>query len=545
MPSTCLICKRTSGNQSNISLHRFPPVSQPVKRKQWLTALNLSDDDVAEHHRICSLHFPNGDISQTPSLHLGKQFRSPKKVWSERAQRAAKRSKNVTIPLPKRSQMCDLRPTLTHVPSELSEPTGEEDSGPSTRMSTPIGEALLSDFSVYELPSECSEESALETSGLSGEYGSTNVVVHTALVARIKVLEEENQVLHQQTSSQCKPFRLSCIAHSDSLVHFYTGFYSYELLISFFDFLGPVVHELRYWGSKGKAIRKRKTKLDPLNQFFLTLIKLRLDARERDIAFRFQIAVSTVSKYFITWVSFLYHHLSELPWTPTVEQVRGTLPQAFKEKFPDTYSIIDATEVFIETPCDLMVQSSTWSNYKHQNTAKFIVGCTPNGAVSFVSPLYVGSITDVELTRVSGYLESLQGKEGVSVMADRGFTINDQLSPLGISLNIPPFMGGQSQLQSDKVRSGRQIASLRIHIERVIGRIKSFAILKGALPLSMSRISNQIVSVCTWLVNFQPVLIPPPSEDLESDTYFTTFSSNESDYDADTECSDHESVCET
>ena len=31
----------------------------------------------------------------------------------------------------------------------------------------------------------------------------------------------------------------------------------------------------------------------------------------------------------------------------------------------------------------------------------------------------------------------------------------------------------------------------------------------------MSRIANQIISVCGWLVNFQPVLIPPPSGDLE------------------------------
>ena len=108
--------------------------------------------------------------------------------------------------------------------------------------------------------------------------------------------------------------------------------------------------------------------------------------------------------------------------------------------------------------------------------------------------LYHLCLLFMELTRVSGYLESLQGKEGVSVMADRGFTISDQLSPLGITLNIPSFMEGQSQLPHDKVRSGRQIASLRIHIERVIGRIKSFAILKGTLPLSMSRISNQIVS---------------------------------------------------
>ena len=51
----------------------------------------------------------------------------------------------------------------------------------------------------------------------------------------------------------------------------------------------------------------------------------------------------------------------------------------------------------------------------------------------------------------------------------------------------------------------------------------------------MSRIANQIISMCAWLVNFQPVLIPPPSGDLEVvDLCFTTLSSEESDYDADT-----------
>ena len=225
---------------------------------------------------------------------------------------------------------------------------------------------------------------------------------------------------------------------------------------------------------------------------------------------------------------------------PTVEQVKGNLPQAFKYKFPDTYAIIDATEVFIETPCDLQNQSSTWSNYKHHNTAKLLVACTPNGAICFLSPLYVGSISDVELTRVSGFIETLQGESGVAIMADRGFTIKNLLSPLGIKLNIPPFMEGRAKLPLAEVAVGHKIASLHIHVERVIGRIKNFAILKGAIPLSMSRIFNEIVCVCSWLVNFQPVLIPPVPCDLEKiDEYFNTLST-ESDYDADTELSDVE-----
>lgn len=34
---------------------------------------------------------------------------------------------------------------------------------------------------------------------------------------------------------------------------------------------------------------------------------------------------------------------------PSVEQVAGTLPCVCKEKFPNTFAIIDGSEIFIET----------------------------------------------------------------------------------------------------------------------------------------------------------------------------------------------------
>ena len=178
---------------------------------------------------------------------------------------------------------------------------------------------------------------------------------------------------------------------------------------------------------------------------------------------------------------------------PSPSQVASTLPPAFKG-YSSTFAIVDASEIFLETPSDLRLQSSTWSSYKH-NTAKLLVCCTPNGVISFVSPLYVGGISDVELTRVSGLLDKLADKPGVSVMADRGFTIKDQLQPLNIKLNIPPFMEGRKQLPAEEVKSGRRIASLRIHVERAIGRIKNFTILKNTLPITMARIANQIMCV--------------------------------------------------
>ncbi len=56
---------------------------------------------------------------------------------------------------------------------------------------------------------------------------------------------------------------------NDTLICFYTGFVSYMVLNAFFEFLGPVVNELTYWGSKSGGYQRMK--VNPKNQFFLVL----------------------------------------------------------------------------------------------------------------------------------------------------------------------------------------------------------------------------------------------------------------------------------
>lgn len=136
----------------------------------------------------------------------------------------------------------------------------------------------------------------------------------------------------------------------------------------------------------------------------------------------------------------MYHQFREIDWFPSKEQTLLTLPNAFREKYPTTVAIIDASEVFIETPSDLMLQSTSWSSYKHHNTLKFLVACTPNGSISYISPAYLGSISDPALTKDCGFLTKLDGMAGMSIMADRGFTIKESLEKYKIELNLPPFM---------------------------------------------------------------------------------------------------------
>jgi len=61
-------------------------------------------------------------------------------------------------------------------------------------------------------------------------------------------------------------------------------------------------------------------------------------------------------------------------------------------------------------------------------------------------------------------------------------------------------------------------------MESPTGRMKNFAVAKATLPLSMARITDQIVTVCALLVNFKPALIPPFSCDLSGVDYFAILS---------------------
>jgi len=181
------------------------------------------------------------------------------------------------------------------------------------------------------------------------------------------------------------------------------------------------------------------------------------------------------------------------------------MPADFKEKFPSTRIVIDCTEVFCEMPSSLLLNSELFSSYKNHVTLKGLVGISPSGAITLVSQLYTGSISDREIVLRSGLL-SQAFDDGDSVMADKGFQIQDIL-PLGVSLNIPPFLGGNSQMSAEDVVRTQQIASVRIHVERAINKIKNVRIWEGVVPLSLFGVVNQMWTVCAFLCNTQDPLV--------------------------------------
>jgi hypothetical protein len=133
-------------------------------------------------------------------------------------------------------------------------------------------------------------------------------------------------------------------------------------------------------------------------------------------------------------------------------------------------------------PGSLLLNGELFSSYKNHTTLKGLIGIARSGAITFISQLYTGSISDREIVIRSGFLDQTF-VDGDTVMTEKGFTIQDLL-PLGTTLNIPPFLGLNSQMGAEDVICTQQIASVRIHVERAINRIKHYTIWSELVPLA-------------------------------------------------------------
>ena len=167
---------------------------------------------------------------------------------------------------------------------------------------------------------------------------------------------------------------------------------------------------------------------------------------------------STVSRKVITWANYLYFFLGAQPIWPSKEAVQKHLPQEFRVLYPNTRVVIDCTEIRVQVPSSLQLQSQMYSSYKSGTTLKSLIGITPHGAVSFVSALYTGSISDKEITRCCGILDLLEPND--SVMADKGFNIGDMLTSRRVSLNLPPYLSSGGHFSSKEVKETKTIANV-------------------------------------------------------------------------------------
>ena len=144
-----------------------------------------------------------------------------------------------------------------------------------------------------------------------------------------------------------------------------------------------------------------RTKLTSFPELAPTFIRLRLNLNVVDLAYRFKISSSTVSAVYAKWLDTMFIKMQPLIMWPDRAQLQETTPVSFRKYFGTKVAvIIDCFEVFIKKPMNLRARASTWSNYKHHNTVKFLIGIAPQGIISFISKALGGRMSDKHLTEI-------------------------------------------------------------------------------------------------------------------------------------------------
>ena len=242
------------------------------------------------------------------------------------------------------------------------------------------------------------------------------------------------------------------------------------------------------------------------DQFLLTLMKLRQYTSNYELSRMFKICESDIYNVFVTWVRFMSLQWREIDIWPCQELVRLYSPTDFQTKFPTTRAVLDGTECPCKRPSAPAAQQVVFSTYKNRCTSKVLVGATPGGLVSYVSTAYGGSASDRQIIERSDLIKKCS--PGDSLMADKGFDVQDIFAPFDVSINIPSFFRKKNRMSGQTVLKDRKIASKRVHIERIIGLGKTYKILCNPMNHTETLLASDIIFICYMLINFRPCIVP-------------------------------------
>ena len=332
-----------------------------------------------------------------------------------------------------------------------------------------------------------------------------------------ETLKKENGKLNlenQRLSGRMKKEQslTSKLLVNDKSVNFYTGIECRKIFDTLHDYLCKFVkRRWRGFSFTCSNIKRRnfhkspkkfgvERKLCSEDEFLMTLMWIRLGLLKQDLAGRFNISPTLCSQILNSWISVMATASKHLVKWATQEDVLITKPARYRQ-LPDLCSIIDCTEIFIERPANHRLQRATWSEYKHHNTGKILISVAPNSHITFISKMYNGRASDKAITLASGFLDKFEPY--CMIQADKGFNIGDECAARNLYLHVPPGKRGQAQMSIAANNKTTRIANLRILVEQVIARLKTFRIIKYTVPIGLVPVLDKVVLVCAALTNLK------------------------------------------
>ncbi|XP_055533399.1 uncharacterized protein LOC129723293 isoform X2 [Wyeomyia smithii] len=271
-------------------------------------------------------------------------------------------------------------------------------------------------------------------------------------------------------------------------------------------------HPMRYLGVPDDSLYvldavAEATKLSE-RDIMIVLRKIRMNESFDILSDVFGLSCSRISQIFNNSVPIIAAEMRELMFWPMSENIKKFLPVAFLQNYSNVESIIDCFEIQVQKSSYPVIQSVTYSLYKSCNTVKYLVSCTPCGLINFISKGFPGRASDQKIVNKSGYLNRI--RPGMGVLADRGFkNVASDVAKKGGILIRPPSVSNEASLSKEDAIHAKEIASVRIHVERLIRRYReySMAASHAELPILFFDKLDDIIDIITGAVNLQSKLI--------------------------------------
>ncbi|XP_056636272.1 uncharacterized protein LOC130444923 isoform X1 [Diorhabda sublineata] len=242
----------------------------------------------------------------------------------------------------------------------------------------------------------------------------------------------------------------------------------------------------------------------PHINILITLKKIRLNEPSSILAMQFGRSSVNIGQIFKRTVPLLSKYLKELILWPAANKIAERLPIAFRSRYSKVQSIIGCFKIRIQKPSNPLHESLTWSEYKRCNTIKYMVSCTPDGLVNFISCGFGGRTSDDIIFENCGYTSNLS--PGMEIMTDKGFkNVSTKLATYGCVLIRPPSVSASTFISKDEILESKRLASLRIHVDRVIGRLREFNMLLPHVRVDLKYLSifDDVVVIVCGLINLQ------------------------------------------
>lgn len=284
---------------SPFRLFCFPgSVRYGEQRRKWIQALRRENADKSKWEpsksdRVCSDHFVDKiptEAHPIPTLNLGYlPFNAPATVPRRPLFR-----KPMSSSAPKKPKKA-----LEDIP-EVSIVLNETANPPVNSQNCPIFSPFSSpdhEYSLYPGATKCN--SCIDKNNV---IKSLSKKVAALTLQNNKIKKKSNKIHQEGTAFNWMKIK------TDKKMNFYTGITTRKVFHAVFKLLFPYTEKMVYWqGTKHAKFKSTKLrtksrpqlrKLSKKNEFLLTLIKLRLDLLNEDLADRFHISTSLCSQIF-------------------------------------------------------------------------------------------------------------------------------------------------------------------------------------------------------------------------------------------------------